>query len=192
MTGGDIVIAGVGGQGILLVGRAIAEAAMAEGFDVKQSEAHGMARRGGSVVSHVRFGGKVFSPTIEPGACDLLIGFEPTEALRNIHFLKEGGKLVCNTRKISAPAVSGSIVVKQPPDIETALNARPGTLLIDGYCMAAKAGSPRAVNLVLLGAAARFLPIPSSRLEAIIKKSFSGKTLEINLIAFRMGRGLRK
>ncbi len=191
MTGADIVLAGVGGQGILLAGRLIAEAALAEGFDVKESSVHGMAQRGGSVVSHVRFGIEVFSPTIEPGACDLLIGFEPTEALRNIHFLKEGGKLVCNTRRISAPAVSGSIG-KYPPDIEAGLNKRPGTLLIDGYSMAAKAGSPRAVNLVLLGAAARFLPVPASRFEAVIKKSFSGETLEINLKAFKIGRNLKK
>ena len=188
MTGADIVIAGVGGQGVLLVGRVIAEAALAHGFDVKQSEAHGMAQRGGSVVSHVRFGGEVFSPTIEPGACDLLIGLEPTEALRNIRFLKEGGKLVCNTRETGAPAVLGGIG-KDTKGIETGLNSLPGALLIDGYSMAAKAGSPRAVNLVLLGAAARFLPLSVSRLEAVIRKSFSGKTLEINLKAFRIGRG---
>ena len=192
MTGADIVVAGVGGQGILLAGRVIAEAALAYGFDVKQSEVHGMAQRGGSVVSHVRFGEKVFSPVIEPGCCDLLIGFEPVEAIRNIHFLKKGGKLVCNTRKISSLAALPASE-ESPLDVEKILYSRlPDALLIDGASLAAEAGDPRALNFVLLGAVAVFLPIPCSRLEAVIKKSFSGKTLEINLKALKMGRNFKK
>ncbi len=192
MTGMNIVIAGVGGQGILLAGRVIAEAALAEGFDVKQSEAHGMAQRGGSVVSHVRFGEEVFSPVIEPECCDLLIGFEPVEALRNIHFLKKDGNLVCNTRKTGSLAALAASK-ERPLDVEKILYSRlPDALLLDGTSLAAEAGDPRAINLVLLGAAARLLPIPCSRLEAVIKKSFSGNTLKINLKAFKMGRNFKK
>ncbi len=187
MTGSNIVIAGVGGQGILLAGRILSEAALAEGFDVKQSEIHGMAQRGGSVITHVRFGEKIFSPVVTEGECDLLIGFEPVEALRNIHFLRGGGKLVCNIREISTLTVSNGMR-KYPQDIETEIKSRlPGALLIDGYSLAAEAGDPRALNLVLLGAAAMFLPFPPERFEALIKKSFSGKILASNLKAFQIG-----
>ena len=173
MTGLDIIIAGVGGQGVLLSGRIIAVAALAAGYDVKQSEVHGMAQRGGSVVSHVRFGERVCSPTITRGECGLLIGFEPVEALRNVHFLREGGSLVCNTRKISTLTVSIG-TEEYPADVEREINSRVtgegGALLIDGTSLAVQAGDPRTLNLVLLGAAMKTLPFPPSRSRPRSKK----------------------
>lgn len=191
MTGLDIIIAGVGGQGVMLSGRVIAVAALAAGYDVKQSEVHGMAQRGGSVVSHVRFGEKVFSPTITRGECGLLIGFEPLEALRNVHFLREGGSVVCNTRKISTLTVSVG-TEEYPADIEREINSRVtgpgGALLIDGISLAVQAGDSRTLNLVLLGAAMKSLPFSAEQVEAAIKKTFTGKILDLNIKAFRLGR----
>ncbi|MGC2422929.1 MAG: indolepyruvate oxidoreductase subunit beta [Nitrospirota bacterium] len=190
MKGLDIIIAGVGGQGVLLSGRVIALAALAAGYDVKQSEVHGMAQRGGSVVSHVRFGEKVFSPTITRGECGLLIGFEPVEALRNLHFLREGGSLVCNTRKISTLSVSIG-AEEYPTDVQGEITSRTGpggALLIDGTSLAVQAGDPRTLNLVLLGAALESLPFSPEQVEAAIKKTFTGKILDLNIKAFRLGR----
>ena len=191
MKGLDIIIAGVGGQGVLLSGRIIAVAALAAGYDVKQSEVHGMAQRGGSVVSHVRFGERVCSPTITRGECGLLIGFEPVEALRNVHFLREGGSLVCNTRKISTLTVSIG-TEEYPEDVEGEINSRVtgegGALLIDGTSLAVQAGDRRTLNLVLLGAAMKALPFSPEQVEAAIKKTFTGNISNINIKAFRLGR----
>jgi indolepyruvate ferredoxin oxidoreductase, beta subunit len=194
LTGQDIIIAGVGGQGVLLSGRIITLAALAAGYDVKQSEVHGMAQRGGSVVSHVRFGGKVFSPTITRGECGLLIGFEPVEALRNVHFLREGGSVVCNTRKISTLTVSSG-AEEYPQNVEREINSRvrwsagPGSaLLIDGTALAVQAGDMRTLNLVLLGAAVKYLPFSPAQVEAAIKRTFTGKMSNLNIKAFRLGR----
>jgi len=194
LTGLDIIIAGVGGQGVLLSGRIIAVVALAAGYDVKQSEVHGMAQRGGSVVSHVRFRKKVCSPTITRGECGLLIGFEPVEALRNVHFLREGGSLVCNTRKISTLTVSIG-AEEYPADVEREINSRVcrvagpgGALLIDGTSLAIQAGDQRTLNLVLLGAAMKALPFSPGQVEAAIKKTFTGNMGNLNIKAFRLGR----
>lgn len=191
MTVQDIIIAGVGGQGVLLSGRIIAVAALAEGLDVKQSEVHGMAQRGGSVVSHVRFGKKVYSPTITRGECGLLIGFEPLEALRNVHFLRQGGSVVCNTRKINTLTISTG-AEEYPQDAEREINSRVmgkgGALLIDGTSLAVQAGDMRTLNLVLLGAAVKYLPFSPEQVEAAIRKTFTGKLLSLNIKAFRLGR----
>jgi indolepyruvate ferredoxin oxidoreductase, beta subunit len=194
LTAQDIIIAGVGGQGVLLSGRIIAVAALAEGLDVKQSEVHGMAQRGGSVVSHVRFGKRVFSPTVTRGECGLLIGFEPVEALRNVHFLREGGSIVCNTRRISTLTVSIG-AEEYPQDVEEEINWRVrqsagpgGALLMDGTSLAVQAGDMRSLNLVLLGAAVKYLPFSPGQVEAAIRKTFTGKMLSLNIKAFRLGR----
>jgi indolepyruvate ferredoxin oxidoreductase beta subunit len=198
LTGQDIIIAGVGGQGVLLSGRIIALAALAAGYDVKQSEVHGMAQRGGSVVSHVRFGERVFSPTVTCGECGLLIGFEPLEALRNVHFLREGGSVVCNTRKISTLTVSSG-AEEYPQDVEQEIKwrvRRPagpgGALLIDGTALAVQAGDMRTLNLVLLGAAVKYLPFSPAQVEAAIKRTFTGSMSNLNIKAFRLGRATSK
>jgi indolepyruvate ferredoxin oxidoreductase beta subunit len=194
LTGQDIIIAGVGGQGVLLSGRIIALAALAAGYDVKQSEVHGMAQRGGSVVSHIRFGAKIFSPTVTRGECGLLIGFEPVEALRNVHFLREGGSVVCNTRKISTLTVSSG-AEEYPQDVEQEINSITGpggALLIDGTALAVQAGDMRTLNLVLLGAAVKYLPFSPEQVEAAIKRTFTGSISNRNIKAFRLGRAASK
>src|SRR5512135_181852 len=136
----NILIAGVGGQGVLLTSKIIAEAALLAGLDVKQSEVHGMAQRGGSVLSQVRFGEKVFSPIVAEGEADLLIGFEPLETARYLHYLKESGTVVYNTRPIGTIGVS---IGKEtyPADIHETIRKNAATVHpLDATDVAVKVG----------------------------------------------------
>ena len=184
----NILIAGVGGQGVLLTSKIIAEAALLQGLDVKQSEVHGMAQRGGSVLSQVRIGDKVFSPIIAEGDADLLIGFEPLETARYLHFLRDGGIVVYNTRPIGTIGVS---IGKEtyPQDIhETIKKNAPSVHPFDATNVAVEVGEKRAVNLVLLGAALRFLPLDPSVVDNAITSSVPKKLLELNRKAFQAGK----
>ena len=184
----NILISGVGGQGVLLTSKVIAEAALLAGLDVKQSEVHGMAQRGGSVLSQVRFGDKVFSPIVSEGEADLLIGFEPLETARYLHFLKDEGIVVYNTRSIGTIGVSIA-AEKYPPDINLTIQDRVKTVVpFDGTQLAVAAGDKRTLNLVLLGAALSFLPLKESIILEAIKNTVPKKVLEINQKAFTAGR----
>ncbi len=184
----NILISGVGGQGVLLTSKIIAEAALLAGLDVKQSEVHGMAQRGGSVLSQVRFGDKVFSPIITEGEADLLIGFEPLETARYLHYLKNSGSVIYNTRPIGTIGVSIA-AEKYPADINETIKGRAKTVMpFDGTELAVKAGDKRTLNLVLLGAALRFLPIQESFILDAIKNTVPKKVLDINQKAFAAGR----
>ena len=188
----NILISGVGGQGVLLTSKIIAEAALLQGLDVKQSEVHGMAQRGGSVLSQVRFGDRVFSPIVSEGEADLLIGFEPLETARYLHFLRENGTAVYNTRTIGTIGVS---IGKEeyPADIrETIKKHAPHAFAFDATEVAVGVGEKRAVNLVLLGAALRFLPIDSKIVDTAIVNSVPKKLLEINQKAFAAGKAQGK
>ena len=185
----NILIAGVGGQGVLLTSKIIAEAALLQGLDVKQSEVHGMAQRGGSVLSQVRLGEKVFSPIVSEGDADLLIGFEPLETARYLHFLREGGVVVYNTRSIGTIGVS---IGKEtyPQDIHTIIKKNAYAVHpFDATNVAVEVGEKRAVNLVLLGAALRFLPLDPSVVDNAITNSVPKKLLELNRKAFQAGKG---
>ena len=184
----NILIAGVGGQGVLLTSKIIAEAALLQGLDVKQSEVHGMAQLGGSVLSQVRFGDKVFSPIIAEGEADLLIGFEPLETARYLHFLRDGGIVVYNIHPIGTIGVS---IGKEtyPQDIhETIRKHATDVHPFDATKVAVEVGEKRAVNLVLLGAALRFLPLDPSVVDNAITKAVPKKLLELNRKAFLAGR----
>ena len=184
----NILIAGVGGQGVLLTSKIIAEAALLQGLDVKQSEVHGMAQRGGSVLSQVRFGDKVFSPIIAEGEADLLIGFEPLETARYLHFLRDGGIVVYNIHPIGTIGVS---IGKEtyPQDIhETIRKHATDVHPFDATKVAVEVGEKRAVNLVLLGAALRFLPLDPSVVDNAITNAVPKKLLELNRKAFLAGR----
>jgi indolepyruvate ferredoxin oxidoreductase beta subunit len=184
----NILISGVGGQGVLLTSKIIAEAALLTGLDVKQSEVHGMAQRGGSVLSQVRFGDKVFSPIVSEGEADLLIGFEPLETARYLHFLKDDGAVIYNTRAIGTIGVSIA-VEKYPADINTLIKDRIKTVIpFDGTQLAVAAGDKRTLNLVLLGAALAFLPLKETVILEAIKNTVPKKVLEINQKAFAAGR----
>ncbi len=188
----NVLISGVGGQGVLLTSKVIAEAALLAGLDVKQSEVHGMAQRGGSVLSQVRFGDNVFSPIVSEGEADLLIGFEPLETARYLHFLRDDGSVIYNTRPIGTIGVSIA-AEKYPADINETIKSRAKTVMsFDGTELAVSAGHKRTLNLVLLGAALKFLPIQESFIFDAIKHTIPRKVLEINQKAFEAGRAQGK
>ena len=181
----NIIFAGVGGQGIILASRVVAECALSAGYIVKENELHGMAQRGGSVISHVRFGEKVYSPLIAEGEADYLVAMEELEGLRDTVYLKPGGRLLLNQRKIM-PAAS----LDYPQDIKRQLK-KSGFKVdeINALEIATAIGSAKAENMVLLGALAKYLPFPNVAWERVIEKAVPEKTIEVNLVAFKKGRG---
>jgi indolepyruvate ferredoxin oxidoreductase beta subunit len=187
---GNIFLAGVGGQGILLASEVLGEAFLAGGYDVKKSEVHGMAQRGGAVTTHLRFGPKVHSPLVEPGTADLLIAFEKLEALRFIHYLKSGGTAVVNSQEIPpAPVSSGQ--ERYPERIEARLReATSHVHMVDALAAALALHEVRAVNMVMTGAASYFLPLPEDAYVAALTKRLPAKYVEVNVQAFRAGRAL--
>jgi indolepyruvate ferredoxin oxidoreductase beta subunit len=186
----NILLVGVGGQGILLASEILAEACMLAGFDVKKSEIHGMSQRGGSVVSHVRFGEKVHSPVVPEGEGDILFGFELLETCRYLPLLKPGAKVVANNYRIPPPSVLlGQDVY--PQDLVDRIRSQfPDFVLVDGLKLATAAGNPRAANTVLLGAVSNRLHIAESHWLAALEKMVPKKALDINISAFTTGRAL--
>jgi indolepyruvate ferredoxin oxidoreductase beta subunit len=184
----NILLAGVGGQGILLASEILAEAFMLAGFDVKKSEIHGMSQRGGSVVSHVRFGKKIFSPVVPEGAGDILFGFELLETYRALALLKPDGAVVVNDFRIPPPAVlQGNTAY--PENLVYKIQERfPDFTLVDGQGLSLKAGDIRAANTVLLGAVSKKLSIDEDIWLQAIEKCAPKKALMINLKAFDLGR----
>jgi indolepyruvate ferredoxin oxidoreductase beta subunit len=186
----NILLVGVGGQGILLASEILAEAFMLVGFDVKKSEIHGMSQRGGSVVSHVRFGKEVFSPVVPEGKGDILFGFELLETYRYLSLLKPGATVVANDYKIAPPSVllGQAVYPKGLPEKIKAIF--PNFLLVDGQGLALQAGDMRAANTVMLGAVSKQLEIADLVWQQALEKMVPKKALQINLKAFAMGRGL--
>jgi indolepyruvate ferredoxin oxidoreductase beta subunit len=188
----NILIAGVGGQGVLLTSKIIAEAALLQGLDVKQSEVHGMAQRGGAVTTHIRYGEKVYSPLIEPGGADLLVAFEKIEALRFAHYLAPGGVVVANRQEIHPPSVLRGLE-RYPADVDARLHAvTDRVFLVDALASALALKEVRAVNVVMVGAASHFLPLPVQAYEDALRLRLPAKLLDANLAAFRAGRDLLK
>ncbi|QXE91952.1 indolepyruvate oxidoreductase subunit beta [Geomonas subterranea] len=187
----NIVLVGVGGQGILLAAEILSETFMLAGFDVKKSEIHGMSQRGGSVVSHVRYGKEVFSPMVPEGEGDILFGFELMESYRYLSLLKPGGTVVVNDLCIAPPSV---LVGQEQYPADMALKIQelcPDCLLVDGQNLAIQAGNARAANTVLLGAVSKRLDIEEKYWIEAIEKMVPKKALAVNLKAFEMGRGLK-
>ncbi len=183
----NILICGVGGQGVLLAGDIIAEAAIAGGFDAKKSEVHGMAQRGGSVVSHVRFGSKVNSPLIREGEADAILSFEEMETARYLHFLKKDGWLIVNRQQVIPMSVATG-AVEYPSDIVERIGQQVKHLVLcPGIDLAAQAGSPKAVNTVLLGTLARKLDLMTEQWLEVISRRVPAKTVEMNKKAFELG-----
>ena len=183
----NIVIAGVGGQGVLLASKVLAESALASGLDVKQNEVHGMAQRGGSVISFVRIGKEVFSPVVMPGTADILISFEPLEALRYVHYLKPGGKLVYNKVTIN-PSTVASGMATYPADVEEQINrACANANGIDALSIAKQAGNAKAVNMVMVGAVVKSLPLDAKIVEDVVREISRDKGLEVNMKALAGG-----
>ncbi len=183
----NIVIAGVGGQGVLMASKVLAESALASGMDVKQNEVHGMAQRGGSVISFVRIGDKVYSPVVMPGSADILISFEPLEALRYVHYLKPGGMLVYNKGTIN-PSTVASGLATYPADVEEQISRTCGGAHgIDALAIAQKAGNAKAVNMVMVGSVLKKLPIDAQVVEGVVSALSKDKGVEVNLNALRGG-----
>ena len=171
----NIVTCGVGGQGVLLFTDILADVAMQAGLDVKKSEVHGMAQRGGSVVSQLRFGERVFSPLIEETTADFVVGFEKLETLRYIHFLSEKGRVLVDTLEISPmPVLTGA--AEYPKDVIERIKARARNVyVIDAFNKAKELGETRTQNVVMLGAASRFLKFPYELYKAAIEKNVKTK-----------------
>jgi indolepyruvate ferredoxin oxidoreductase beta subunit len=184
----NILISGVGGQGILLASEVLSEVLMLAGYDVKKSEIHGMAQRGGSVVSHIRYGAKVFSSIIPEGQGDILLGFELLETYRYLPLLRQGAKVVANDLKILPPPVTLGRE-KYPENIPQKIRqAFPDTLVMDGLAVASRAGNPRTANIALLGALSTALPIETSYWHETLQKMVPERFLEVNIKAFDLGR----
>jgi indolepyruvate ferredoxin oxidoreductase beta subunit len=183
-----IMIVGVGGQGVILASELLCEVAMRAGYDVKKSEVHGMAQRGGSVVSNVRFGEKVYSPLISKGEADILLSFEQLETLRWLDYIKPEGKIIVNMQKIMPMAVAIG-QGEYPEDIFGVLKRKTDKIYrVDGLGIATKAGNVKAVNVAIIGALSNYLDIPEGIWKEVIENRVPPKTLKINLTAFEMGR----
>ncbi len=184
----SILICGVGGQGVLLASELLCAAALSEGLDVKKSEVHGMAQRGGSVVSHVRFGTSVASPLIPKGGADGIISFEYIESSRYLSFLKEGGFIFSNTQRI-VPITAHFGDIKYPDDIEPALRKRASDVVwMDAFSIAKELGNKNVVNVIMLGALSHRLPFSTQTWEETILNRVPPKFRDLNLKAFARGR----
>ena len=182
----NIMIVGVGGQGTLLTSRILGGITVEAGYDVKLSEVHGMAQRGGSVVTYVRYGEKVAEPIVEEGQADVLIAFERLEALRYAHFLKKDGVIIVNDQRIDPmPVVIG--VAKYPDGIIEKLSKKYRVVSVDAMDEAIKMGNSRVFNVIILGIAAKNMDFPKEQWIEVIKKTVPAKTIDINVAAFEKG-----
>ncbi len=189
----SILIAGVGGQGVLLASNIVGDVAMAAGLEVKKSEVHGMAKRGGVVVSHVRYGPAVHSPLIGLGEADALLAFEWAEGLRWLPYLRADGMLVVDTARIVSPAAQRDHRAwsRAYPELDAyPLGGRGPVLAIDARAMAARMGSAHMANTVLLGVLSVRLEFPPETWEAAIARHVPARTVEANVCAFREGRAI--
>ena len=178
----NIMIVGVGGQGTLLTSRILGGITVEAGYDVKLSEVHGMAQRGGSVVTYVRYGEKVAEPIVEEGQADVLIAFERLEALRYAHFLKKDGVIIVNDQRIDPMPVA-----KYPDGIIEKLSKKYRVVSVDAMDEAIKMGNSRVFNVIILGIAAKNMDFPKEQWIEVIKKTVPPKTIDINVAAFEKG-----
>lgn len=184
----NIMIVGVGGQGSLLASKMLGKLLLSQGYDVKVSEVHGMSQRGGSVVTYVRYGEKVYSPVIDKGTADFIISFEKLEAARWIPYLKKGGKIIMSTQEIDPmPVITGAA---QYPEnlVEKMRDAGADVDAIDALDLALQAGSSKAVNLVLMGRFSRYFEASQEAWTEALEASVPPKFLELNKKAFALGR----
>ncbi len=184
----NIMIVGVGGQGSLLASKLLGHLLLKEGYDVKVSEVHGMSQRGGSVVTFVRFGKKVYSPVIDKGCADVIVSFELLEAARWIEYLKPSGKIVVNTQQIDPmPVITGA--AKYPENLIDKMKATGKEVIaLDCLSLAEQAGSSKAVNIVLMGCLSKLFDIQESSWLESMEQVIPQKFLELNKKAFALGR----
>lgn len=182
----NILLVGVGGQGTILVGKILSNGLMDAGYDVKMSEVHGMAQRGGSVSNQVRYGKKVYSPIIGKGQADILVSFEAMEALRWLEYLKPGGKAVVNDHQIpSAPILMGKS--DYPTGVLEVIQSKVDTAVIKAAEIAEQLGNAKTMNIVLFGALVKGMELTGIDWEAVIRKNVKGGLADINIAAFQAG-----
>lgn len=184
----SIMIVGVGGQGSLLASRLLGNVLLAQGYDVKVSEVHGMSQRGGSVVTYVKYGDKVYSPVIEKGEADAVISFELLEASRCLPYLKKGGKLITSTQQIDPmPVITGAM--EYPENLVRKLeSAGIDVTAVDALSLAEQAGTSKASNVVLMGVLASKMDFPDELWQNALEQCVPPKFLELNKMAFALGR----
>ena len=186
----SIMLVGVGGQGTLLASRILGSVLLSQGYDVKVSEVHGMSQRGGSVVTYIKYGEKIFSPVIEKGEADVIVAFEQLEAARWLPYLKKGGKIITNTQKIAPmPVIMG--VQEYPEELIEKIRAKGVDITaVDALSLAEEAGSSRAVNVVLMGLISKTAGFPEEVWAKALEECVPAKALEINKKAFALGRAV--
>jgi len=186
----NVLIVGVGGQGVILASNALSTAAMAGGYDVKKNEAHGQSQRGGTVPSHIRYGKKVYSPIIGRGEADLILAFEELEGLRFAHFLKIDGKMILNRQRIYPPRVSSGLD-KYPEDVVSTLKENGiETIEVDALSIANNLGNPLVVSTILLGVMSKYLEFSDEEWREVIGRLVPERHKAVNLEAFEAGSSL--
>ena len=186
----SLLLVGVGGQGTILVSRILSQGFVNAGYDVKMSEIHGMSQRGGSVTTQIRFGEKVYSPSIDRGEADLIVAFEKLEAARYIELLKKDGRLIVNNEeKYPLPVLSG--LAKYPEGVMEELKDNIDNITtIDASKIAEELGEPRAQNIVILGALVKALELEDIEWKDLIKENLPERVHEVNIKAFERGLSL--
>ncbi len=185
----SIMIVGVGGQGTLLASRILGNTVIREGYDVKVSEVHGMSQRGGSVVTYVKYGDKVYSPCIDKGEADLILAFEILEAARALPFLKENGTIISNTQQINPmPVITGAS--SYPENLDEKIANKAKLIKLDALSLAKQAGNIKTVNVVLMGVLAKNSEIPYEKWVQSLKETVPEKLIDVNLKAFDLGYNL--
>ena len=183
----NVLLVGVGGQGTILASKILTHVALAQGHEVKMSEIHGMAQRGGSVVTQVRMGEGVYSPVIEPGEADFVVAFEQLEAYRWAHFLKKDGTLIVNTQRI-VPLTVLIGAANYPESILVDLKDRVERFIeLDGLKLASEAGNAKATNVVLMGVLSQYMEFPEESWQNALVARIPAKLLELNKKAFASG-----
>ena len=184
----NIMIVGVGGQGSLLASKLLGRLLLTRGYDIKVSEVHGMSQRGGSVVTYVRYGSKVYSPVIDKGQADCIVSFELLEAARWTEYLKPGGKIIVNTQQINPmPVIIGA--AEYPENlVEKMQKAGIEVDALDALSLANEAGSSKATNIVLMGHLSRYFDFTQEEWMDALEKSVDPRFLEMNKKAFELGR----
>ncbi len=186
----NIMIVGVGGQGTLLASRIIGNIVIEEGYDVKVSEVHGMSQRGGSVVTYVKFGDKVYSPIIDKGEADIILAFEMLEAYRALPYLKKDGKIIVNNQMMNPmPVITGAM--EYPKNIKEKLEKVVNLECVEALKLAGEAGNIKTVNVVLIGVLAKSTNIKYEKWIEILKKIVPSKLIDVNLKAFDLGYNLK-
>ncbi|MBQ1335448.1 MAG: indolepyruvate oxidoreductase subunit beta [Selenomonadaceae bacterium] len=184
----NIIIVGVGGQGSLLASKILGDLLLRQGYDVKVSEVHGMSQRGGSVITYVRFGDRVYSPVVDEGEADYIVSFEILETARWLSYLKPDGQIVTNTQQIDPmPVITGAATY--PEDLVSKIKAAGVKIdAMDCLSLAREAGSPKAVNIVLLGRISHYFSISEEAWQEALAANVPPKFLELNKKAFALGK----